>query len=180
MTFPHGKQIGRAVNKGSCVCLYVPKRQPIACCQSRFCTGQHCYAGSQDLDTALQSIRNCPTLQLKSSRSNHCSVWQGQHVGSCIQHGNGAPGDSKEAAASGRSDTGLGLPFHAKQCQESHVHIITEPLLSCSAGSSRRELGSPLDVQQAVYGDPAQSDGEYILFAIDGTWQEAKEIHKVG
>jgi hypothetical protein len=144
-------------------------------------------AGSQDLNAAVLAIRQDPCLRCWPHCSTGASVLtsppqrttqQAQQGGITQLHSNTQhPNSGHAAPTSGAPATSIQTgPTAYLRSQES-------PSSSASASATDCALPTLERVQQHICAetDRKQSNGhpQYVLFAIDGTWQEAKEIYKV-
>ncbi|DBB18799.1 TPA: hypothetical protein ACH3X3_000399 [Trebouxia sp. C0006] len=142
--------------------------------------------GSQDLDAAVLAIRQDPCLRCWPHCSSRASILasphqrttqQAQQGGTTQLHSNTHHANSGHAAS--------GAPATPKHTGSTAYVRSLEPLnSSTSALASATDCALPAlerDQQHiCAETDAEQSNGhlQYVLFAIDGTWQEAKEIYK--
>ena len=145
------------------------------------------FAGSQSLDAAVLAIRQNPCLRCWPHSSTVASILtspqqrttqQAQQGGITQLHSNTQHANNG-LAASGAPAT----PIHTGPT--AYERSPETPNSSASALASATDCALPAieRVQQHICAETGgkQSNGhlEYVLFAIDGTWQEAKEIYKV-
>jgi len=142
-------------------------------------------AGSQDLDAAVLAIRQDPCLRCWPHCSTgasiltspqQCTTQQAQQGGITQLHSNIQHANSGHAAS--------GAPATPIQTgPTAYVRSTESPSSSASASATDCALPALERLQQHICAetDVKQSNGhlQYVLFAIDGTWQEAKEIYKV-
>ena len=146
-------------------------------------------AGSQDLDAAVLAIRQDPCLRYWPHCNigasvlispHQCTAQQAQQGGITQLHSNRQHANSGHAAPlSGAPAT----PIH--KGPRGYVKNPESSNMSASALASATDCALPAprrDQQHTYAGTEEKSRNghlQYVLFAIDGTWQEAKEIHKV-
>ena len=145
------------------------------------------FTGSQDLDAAVLAIRQDPCLRYwphcnpgssELTSPHQCTTQQAQQGGITKLHSNTQHANSG-LAASGAPATPIqtGPTAYERSPESSNS--------SASALASATDCALPaLEKDQQHFcaeTEGKQSNGhlQYVLFAIDGTWQEAKEIYKV-
>lgn len=144
--------------------------------------------GSQDLDAAVLAIRQDPCLRYWPHCNigasvlispHQCTAQQAQQGGITQLHSNRQHANSGHAAPlSGAPAT----PIH--KGPRGYVKNPESSNMSASALASATDCALPAprrDQQHTYAGTEEKSRNghlQYVLFAIDGTWQEAKEIHK--
>jgi len=147
------------------------------------------FAGSQDLDAALLAIRQDPCLRCWPHSSTGASVLTFPHQRTTQQAQQG--GITKLHSNTHHANSGHAAPLSGAPATPiqtgptAYVRSPDSPSFSASALASATGCALPAleRVQQhsCAEADAKQSNGhlQYVLFAIDGTWQEAKEIYKV-
>lgn len=146
-------------------------------------------AGSQALDAAVLAIRQDPCLKCWPHCSTGASILTPphQHMTQQAQQGGITQLHSNtQHSSSGRAAPTSCAPAAPIQTgPTANLRSPESPSLSASSSASAKTcaLSAPERDQQSISAETEgkQSNGhlQYVLFAIDGTWQEAKEIYKV-
>ncbi|KAA6424718.1 MAG: hypothetical protein FRX49_05385, partial [Trebouxia sp. A1-2] len=144
--------------------------------------------GSQALDAAVLAIRQDPCLKCWPHCSTGASILTPphQHMTQQAQQGGITQLHSNtQHSSSGRAAPTSCAPAAPIQTgPTANLRSPESPSLSASSSASAKTcaLSAPERDQQSISAETEgkQSNGhlQYVLFAIDGTWQEAKEIYK--
>ncbi|DBA73457.1 TPA: hypothetical protein ACH3X1_011486 [Trebouxia sp. C0004] len=142
--------------------------------------------GSQELDAAALAIRQDPCLRCWPHCSTVASVLTSPHQRTTQQAQQGGITQlhsNTQHANSGHTAATSGAPATLIQTGPTvYVRNPESPSSSASASATDCALPALERFQQDVCRetDRKHSNGhpQYVLFAIDGTWQEAKEIYK--